>query len=97
MLQLSQILHHVCPSSKARNELELLGAGKSCTGVSDPTNNGFSFVPERFDLVNPSIAPGTVPINGLEIADAGGEGILFITGVPTGVEVAIGLLADRIT
>ena len=48
-------------------------------------------------LVNPSIAPGTVPINGLEIADAGGEGILFITGVPTGVEVAIGLLADRIT
>ena len=50
MLQLSQILHHVCPSSKARNELELLGAGKSCTGVSDPTNNGFPFVPERFDL-----------------------------------------------
>ena len=46
----SDTSYHVCPSSKARNELELLGAGKSCTGVSDPTNKGFPFVPERFDL-----------------------------------------------
>ena len=49
------MLRHVCSSSKVRNELELLRAGKSCTGVSDPTNRGFPFVPEKFDLSSKKI------------------------------------------
>lgn len=47
------------------------------------------------DLVNPAfVTPGTGPMSGREMADVGGGGIVFLAGVPMGVEVAIGRPAD---
>ena len=46
------------------------------------------------NLDNPSVPLGTGPVSGREIADAGKEGTVFLAGVPTGVEVAIGWPAD---